>query len=281
MPELPEVETVCRGLAPLLRGERIVRIEVDNAALRWPVDLSLLQQKLPGAQIQEIARRGKYLLLCLERGTLLIHLGMTGRLYVVDSSQQRLPVKHEHIVVYLASGLLLCYADPRRFGAWVWGGEEPLHHPLLATLGPEPFAEGLNGRSLWQRAQGKRVAVKSWLMDNRVVVGVGNIYAAEALFRAGIHPLTPVTTLAEESCQLLLDHIRAVLAEAIEQGGSTVRNYRQVHGGEGFFQTRLQVYGRQGEGCYRCGTVIRALRIAGRSSCFCPQCQPLHQGAGG
>ncbi|MBF0096171.1 MAG: bifunctional DNA-formamidopyrimidine glycosylase/DNA-(apurinic or apyrimidinic site) lyase [Magnetococcales bacterium] len=271
MPELPEVETVCRGLAPLLMGAQIRQVVVRNAALRWPVAVALLQERLSGATVLGVGRRGKYILLQLSSGTVIIHLGMTGRLFVAESSAES--SKHEHLLLHFDRGDSLRYVDARRFGAWLWGGEEPLRHPLLATLGPEPLTEALQGETLWRQAQGKRVAVKVWLMDNRVVVGVGNIYAAEVLFRVGLHPLLPVASLTLEQCHRLVVVIREVLTEAIRQGGTTVRDYRHVDGTHGFFQTLLHVYGRQGEPCHQCGALIQALRLGGRSSCFCPVCQ--------
>jgi formamidopyrimidine-DNA glycosylase len=247
-------------------------VVVRNRALRWPVPVALLQERLPGATIQHVGRRGKYILLTLSSGTVIIHLGMTGHLCVAAGDAES--SKHEHLVLHFDSGDSLRYVDPRRFGAWLWGGDAPVQHPLLATLGPEPLTEALQGETLWQQAQGKRLAVKVWLMDNRVVVGVGNIYAAEVLFRVGLHPLQPVGLLTKEQCHRLVAAIREVLTEAILQGGTTVRDYRQVNGMQGFFQTRLHVYGRRGELCHRCGAAIQELRLGGRSSCYCPDCQP-------
>ncbi|MBF0460359.1 MAG: bifunctional DNA-formamidopyrimidine glycosylase/DNA-(apurinic or apyrimidinic site) lyase [Magnetococcales bacterium] len=271
MPELPEVETICRDLRPLVTGQRVTSLVVRCAALRWPVPVARLQQALPGATIQHVARRGKYILLHTEQGCLIVHLGMSGTVHLVSSDTA--PEKHDHVDLHFASGACLRYADPRRFGCLLWTDQPPSQHPLLVNLGPEPLTESFNARYLWQRAQGKKVAIKNFLMDSHHVVGIGNIYAAEALFHAALHPARPAGSLSEEMCQDLVDSIREILNRAIANGGTTVRDYRRANGTVGSFQQMLQVYGHQGEPCHRCGTPLIQVRLGGRASCCCPACQ--------
>ncbi|MEO5340164.1 MAG: bifunctional DNA-formamidopyrimidine glycosylase/DNA-(apurinic or apyrimidinic site) lyase [Magnetococcus sp. MYC-9] len=271
MPELPEVETICRGLRPLVVGQRLTQVVVRCAALRWPVPIAPLQQFLPGRRLQQLARRGKYLLFHVEQGCLIAHLGMSGRLHWLPASLP--PARHDHVDLLFEGGRLLRYTDPRRFGALLWSSGPPEQHPLLVSLGPEPLEEGFTGHYLWQRAQNRRVAIKNFVMDSRIVVGVGNIYAAEALFHAAIFPARPAGSLSREGCQRLVNSIRVVLESAIAKGGTTVRDFRHADGTHGLFQQELQVYGRQGEACPRCGNTLVTLQLGGRGSCCCPSCQ--------
>ena len=186
MPELPEVETICRGIRPLLIAQQIAQVVVRCAALRWPVPVEALQRALPAATVQQVVRRGKYLLLHLEQGCLIIHLGMSGRLYALPACPP--PGKHDHLDLLFTHGGCLRYTDPRRFGSLLWTTDPPEQHPLLANLGPEPLSESFTAPTLWQQARTRKMAVKPWLMDSRAVVGIGNIYAAEMLFRAALHP---------------------------------------------------------------------------------------------
>lgn len=271
MPELPEVETTRRGVAPHVTGRRIAAVHVYDARLRWPVPASL-PKIVSGRRIRAIDRRSKYLLFRLDpAGTLLVHLGMTGSLRVY--SRGRAPPRrlHDHVDIALDDGVLMRYHDPRRFGAMLWLAEDA--HPLLAELGPEPLDRSFTADYLYTRTRGRRASIKVTLMDNRVVVGVGNIYANESLFRAGIRPSTPAGRLSRARLSRLVDAVREVLAEAIAKGGSTLRDFVDAQGEPGLFQLSYRVYGREGEPCRRCGTPIRATRLGQRASYHCPRCQ--------
>ncbi len=277
MPELPEVETTRRGLALHLPGRRITGTRVHNAALRRPV-AGNLAERVDGWRIEDIERRGKYLSLELRQESgdepsryLLIHLGMTGSLRIDD--HDRALKKHDHIVILLDQDLKLVFNDPRRFGLFVVTDLEPRRHPLLSRLGPEPWDRSFNGAYLYRVARQRKVAVKPFVMDARVVVGVGNIYASEALFRCGIHPARIAARIAEARYELLVETVREVLSEAIEAGGTTLRDFRNAENQPGYFQQQLAVYGRTGSPCRRCGEVLRSRIIAQRNSFFCAGCQ--------
>lgn len=268
MPELPEVETLCRVLRPRLVGDAIEAAVVRQTQLRWPVAPELFQ--LSGEPIISLQRRAKYLLMQLASGWFIIHLGMSGRLQWLP---KQTPVnKHDHIDLLLASGNLLRFTDPRRFGAWLWCAD-PYQHRLLAHLGVEPLSPAFNGAYLGQAVCGQKMAIKPWLMKNSVVVGIGNIYASEALYRAAISPCCQARQLDQEAADRLAVNIQQLLQEAIIQGGSTLRDFRQVDGQPGYFSQKLQVYGRAGELCQRCDTPIVCLRQAQRSTFYCPTCQ--------
>lgn len=269
MPELPEVETIRRGLAPLIVGRAITGVVLRTPRLRWPLDRRL-RTLLPGRRVEALERRAKYLLLRCTDGTLLVHLGMSGRLCVCPADLA--PGRHDHADLVFDDGSCLRFTDPRRFGAILWcaAAEE---HPLLAGLGPEPLSAALTGDYLAERAAGRRVAVKSFIMDQRVVVGVGNIYASEALFRAGIDPARPAGRISGERYARLAGAIRAVLEEALAAGGTTLRDFRDGQGNPGYFAVQLQVYGRAGQPCPHCAAPIRCRRIGQRSSYYCPRCQ--------
>ncbi|HEY9547264.1 MAG TPA: bifunctional DNA-formamidopyrimidine glycosylase/DNA-(apurinic or apyrimidinic site) lyase [Solimonas sp.] len=271
MPELPEVETVRRGLEPHLRGRRIRQVAVRDARLRWPVPDDLAR-KAEGRRIESIARRGKYLIVTLDSDDRMIwHLGMSGRMFVLDAAHPL--VKHDHVDFVLDSGKLVRFHDPRRFGAVLWWPADEDAHPLLATMGPEPFDPAFNGDYLFRKSRGRVVAVKNFIMDGHIVVGAGNIYAAESLFRAGIRPTRRTGKLTRADCARLADRIREVLAEAVERGGTTLRDFFGADGASGYFQQELFVYGRGGEACRVCGGEIRALVLGARASCYCPRCQ--------
>ena len=270
MPELPEVETTRRGIAPHLERRRISALQVRERRLRWPVPEGL-EQSLPGQRILAVERRAKYLLLRLERGTLILHLGMSGSLRVLPSATPA--EKHDHLDLLLEDGHCLRLRDPRRFGAVLWCAGEPREHPLLRELGPEPLGPGLTGEHLYRSARGRRVAVKNLIMDSRVVVGVGNIYASEALFQARIHPQRPCNRIALARYQQLAEAIRQILRQAIAQGGTTLRDFSRADGSPGWFALSLKVYGKAGEPCPACAEPIRQRRIGQRSSFFCPRCQ--------
>jgi formamidopyrimidine-DNA glycosylase len=270
MPELPEVETTRRGVEPHVLGRRVTAVRVHDRRLRWPVPAALARE-LPGRRIERVERRAKYLLFHAGDRSLLIHLGMSGRLRVLPDTQR--PQAHDHLDILLDGGQLLRLHDPRRFGCALWLAGDPLQHRLLKPLGPEPFSEAFSGDYLFARARGRRVPVKNFLMDGRIVVGVGNIYASEALFRAGIHPLRAAGRVTRARYAALAAAVRAVLADAIRQGGTTLRDYVGVDGGTGYFQLQLSVYDRAGQPCPRCGAAIRQRVIGQRSSYYCARCQ--------
>lgn len=270
MPELPEVETTRRGIEPHLRGQRIESIIVRQPQLRWPVPEAL--RELQGQCVEAVERRAKYLLLHAAPGSAIVHLGMSGSLRLAQINEA--PRKHDHIELHLASGLALRYHDPRRFGCWLWCEEDPLGHPLLAGLGPEPLEEGFDGRHLFRLSRRRRLAVKPFLMSNAVVVGVGNIYASEALFRAGIRPGRAAGRLTRRDCDRLAAAVIEVLDAAIGMGGTTLRDFLHSRGEPGYFAQSLDVYGREGKPCRRCGTGIRQKMLGQRASCYCPKCQP-------
>lgn len=270
MPELPEVETTRRGIAPRITGRTVRQVIVRNARLRWPVP-ARLKSLLPGNRITEVSRRGKYLLLHTPAGALLLHLGMSGslRLVAADTPAE----KHDHVDIVFSDGQALRLRDPRRFGAVLWAGAAPLEHKLLKALGPEPLAEEFTADQLYARARRRRCSVKEFIMDSRTVVGVGNIYASEALFLAGIRPTLAAGRLSRASCAQLVAAIQQVLARAIHSGGTTLRDFTNGEGKPGYFQQQLNVYGRAGEPCRRCQTAIKQLRQGQRSSFYCPRCQ--------
>ncbi|OMG65046.1 DNA-formamidopyrimidine glycosylase [Stutzerimonas balearica] len=269
MPELPEVETTRRGIAPHLLGQTIERVVVRDRRLRWPISEDL-DVRLSGQRIEAVERRAKYLLIRVQSGTLIAHLGMSGSLRLVPAE---LPAaKHEHVDILLGSGQALRYTDPRRFGALLWS-ELPLEHPLLASLGPEPLDEGFDGRRLYELSRGRSMAVKPFIMDNAVVVGVGNIYASEALFAAGIDPRRPAGGISRARYERLAAEIRRILAMAIERGGTTLRDFVGGDGKPGYFQQELFVYGRGGAFCKQCGSTLREVRLGQRASVYCGRCQ--------
>ncbi len=270
MPELPEVETTRRGIEPHIVGTRIEQLVIRQHQLRWPVPRKL-GSYLRNTRITAVLRRAKYLLVTTEAGTLIIHLGMSGSLRMVDGAAA--PGPHDHIDLVTSTGKRLRYKDPRRFGAWLWTRAEPARHQLLKDLGPEPLGDAFDGRYLFCRSRGRRLAVKSMLMDSRIVAGVGNIYANEALFRAGIHPARSAGRISEQRYQALAQAVREVLIHAIRQGGTTLRDFVSSEGEPGYFQQALQVYAQTGRPCPSCATPIRAIRTGQRSTFYCPRCQ--------
>ena len=273
MPELPEVETTRHGLAPLLEGETVTGVVVRQPRLRWPVpgDLAACLQ---GQTITAVGRRAKYLLVTTPVGTLILHLGMSGSLRVLPGGgTQQPPGAHDHVDILLGNGACLRYTDPRRFGSLHWTAEPPEHHWLLARLGPEPFSPGFSGDTLYRQSRGRRASIKAFIMESRVVVGVGNIYASESLFRAGIHPARAAGRVGRDRYRRLAEAVREVLGEAIAAGGTTLRDFTASDGRPGYFAQTLNVYGRTGELCPRCGGPIRQQRIAQRSTWYCPGCQ--------
>lgn len=269
MPELPEVETTLRGIAPALKGQRIDALVVRNPSLRWPIPAAV--QQAVGQTVSALQRRAKYILVNLDGGGLLCHLGMSGSLRICEAGTP--PRKHDHFDIVLASDVCIRYHDPRRFGALLWWDEPALQHPLLRDLGPEPLEDDFNGQHLWRRSRGLSVAVKNFIMNGKVVVGVGNIYASEALFMAGIHPSRAAGRVSAARFDALAQAIRDVLGRAIRQGGTTLRDYTSSSGEPGYFAQELLVYEREGKGCFQCGNPIRRKVIGQRSSYYCPRCQ--------
>ncbi len=270
MPELPEVETTRRGIAPLVVGRTIAAAVLRTPKLRWPIPAELAAV-LAGQNILAVERRAKYLLLRCSAGCILLHLGMSGHLRVV--SAQLPPGRHDHVDLVFTDGSCLRFNDPRKFGAFLWLPAEPFEHPLLAGLGPEPFAAEMNGAYLHRCSRGRRLAVKPFMMDQRVVVGVGNIYASEALFRAGIHPRCQAGRISLTRYQKLALVICEVLQQAIAAGGTTIRDFQNASGKPGYFDIQLQVYGREGQPCPVCGQSIKHLKLGQRSTYFCSRCQ--------
>jgi len=274
MPELPEVETTRRGIAPYLIGRRIAGVTLRRADLRWPIP-SEITEVLPGQRIEEVERRAKYLLLHTQPGAALLHLGMSGVLRVLPPD---IPAGlHDHVDLQLEPlqgerARVLRFTDPRRFGCLLWQPAGSTHE-LLAGLGPEPLTDAFDGDLLWQRSRGRKAAVKLFLMDNAIVVGVGNIYASEALFAAGIDPRRAAGTVSRARYQRLAGEVKRILAWAIERGGTTLRDFLNPDGAPGYFFRELFVYGREGEPCRVCGTAIRQQTIGQRSTFWCPHCQ--------
>jgi formamidopyrimidine-DNA glycosylase len=270
MPELPEVETTRRGIAPWLEGRRIHRLVVRERKLRWRVPRKA-EQQLRGTLVTEVGRRGKYLLLRTPKGTALLHLGMSGSLRVTANRAR--PGKHDHFDLVLEGGRHIRFSDPRRFGSLLWTEQDPAQHPLLAALGPEPLGPGFSGAYLWRRGRGRRVAIKQFLMNAGIVVGVGNIYASEALFRAGILPRRAAGRISRADMSRLADAVREVLEEAVRLGGTTLRDFYRGSGEPGYFAQQLRVYDRARLPCRSCGAPIRKITQGQRSTFFCPRCQ--------
>jgi formamidopyrimidine-DNA glycosylase len=270
MPELPEVETTLRGIAPHLLGETVQKIIIRQPKLRWPIP-DELPMLLQGKTIRALQRRAKYLLLNFDHGTLILHLGMSGNLRILSSDVP--PEKHDHFDLILESGKLLRLRDPRRFGAVLWHVGELATHPLLAKLGPEPLLDDFDGDALYRVTRSRSAAIKLVIMDNQVVVGVGNIYANESLFRAGIKPQASAKSLSKIRCARLVAEIRDTLRESIELGGSSLRDYVDSDGKQGYFQQNYWVYGRTGLPCRRCGKAIQLIRQGQRASFYCAHCQ--------
>ena len=270
MPELPEVETVRRGVEPQVVGRRIAAVRVHDRRLRWPVPEGF-EDFLIGKRIEAVTRRGKYLIFDLGGDRIIVHLGMSGRLNLLRGN----PVlrKHDHVDIELSGGLRLRFHDPRRFGAVLpWPAEEA-GHALLDELGPEPLSAEFTGDHLFHRSRGRSAPLKNFIMDGQVVVGAGNIYAAESLFRAGLRPTRAAGRVTRAEYTRLAQAIRAVLSEAISQGGTTLRDFVGASGEAGYFQQQLFVYGREGAACRVCNSTIKNIRLGHRASCYCPGCQ--------
>ncbi len=274
MPELPEVEVTRRALLPAVEGQRVISVDVREFRLRWPVPRDLSQQ-LSGRRVRRLLRRGKYLLWEFDHGTLISHLGMSGAWRVWPGDSAPPPRLHDHVDIVLTGGLLRL-TDPRRFGALLWHPDAagPLEqHPLLASLGIEPFDPRFGGAVLYAGTRRRAVSIKQALLAGHIVVGVGNIYASEALFRAGINPKLPARRLGPARCERLAAAVQEVLTEAIRVGGSTLRDFVSAAGDEGYFMLDAMVYEREGAPCRRCATPIRRIVQGHRSTYYCPTCQ--------
>ena len=269
MPELPEVETTLRGVEPALLGQVIEEVRVRNPALRWPIPKEV--GNAAGQRVERLTRRAKYMLFECGGGGLLCHLGMSGSLRICEDGDP--PRKHDHFDLVMATGQVVRFHDPRRFGALMWWDAPWSAHPLLADLGPEPLSEDFGGDYLWQRSRGLRVAVKNFIMNGKVVVGVGNIYASEALFMAGIHPTRPAGRISAARYRTLATAIKDVLARSIRRGGTTLRDFLSSSGEPGYFAQELLVYDREGEACFQCQKPVRRKVIGQRSSFYCIHCQ--------
>lgn len=271
MPELPEVETTLRGIQPFIEKQTIQQFTIRQSRLRWPIPKANLH-KLIGHTVNQITRRGKYLLLTTDLGTVILHLGMSGRLRILDA-----PItanKHDHVDIAFNNGCILRFTDPRRFGALLWTNEtNPLAHPLLKDLGVEPLTRDFTSHFLQQQLHNKSLAIKSALMDQHIVVGVGNIYITEALFAAGIHPTISAKTLSIAQLKRLVAAIKTILRRAIKKGGTTLKDFSNSQGKPGYFSQALQVYGRAGLPCLRCQSPLQFIRIGQRSTVYCSNCQ--------
>lgn len=274
MPELPEVETTLRGIAPHIDGKTVAAATVRQPKLRLPVTPGLAEI-LNGQTVQNCTRRAKYLLIHFPAGVLLIHLGMSGslRIFTASGTQANEAGKHDHVDIVFTDGTLLRYHDPRRFGMVLWFAGAAEHHPLLAALGPEPLGDTFSAAYLYRKLHTQKRAVKLALMDNAVVVGVGNIYANESLFKAGISPKRPACKVSRKECEKLAETIRAVLQRAIAAGGSTLRDFVDSEGKSGYFQQEYAVYGRHNQPCHQCGSLILKETLGQRGTFYRGNCQ--------
>jgi formamidopyrimidine-DNA glycosylase len=269
MPELPEVETSRRGIAPWVENQEVSEVIIRERRLRWPVPIDIDQQ-LPGQQIRAVRRRAKYLLFDTPIGSAMLHLGMSGSVRIIDVDEPA--AKHDHVDIRFSSGKALRFRDPRRFGSLLWT-TNPAEHALLRDLGPEPLADTFNGDYLWNQARGRRVTIKQFIMNAGVVVGVGNIYASESLFLAGIHPKRAAGRVSAGRMSKLAEAIKSILARAIDAGGTTLRDFYGGDGEPGYFSQQLDTYGREGLPCSTCKNPIRAIVLGQRSTFYCPRCQ--------
>lgn len=270
MPELPEVETIRRGIKPLLAGKRVRRTVLRSTRLRWTVSVADLAA-LVGQEVMDVERRAKYLILRFSSDWLILHMGMTGTLRYCPAGCS--PSKHDHFDLVFEDGSLLRFRDPRKFGGIIYSSENPYATSFFSGLGPEPFSEQVDGNYLYHRARGKKIPVKNFIMDQKIIAGVGNIYANEALFLSSIRPSRPAGRVGKKSYVVLARNIRCVLLKAIEAGGTSIRDFFDGEGSPGYFAVQLNVYGRGGCPCPKCGERIMAARIGQRSTFFCRHCQ--------
>jgi len=269
MPELPEVETTRRGIQPYIEQQRVTKVVVRQPQLRWPIPDAIhdIEQQI----IDSVTRRGKYILLESSKGTAILHLGMSGSLRVLDDGSAA--EKHDHVDIVMDNGKLIRLRDPRRFGALLWTIKNPLKHKLIRSLGPEPLSESFNADYLHAASRGRKLSIKQFIMNGHIVVGVGNIYACESLFMAGISPKRAAGNVSKGRYQTLVNAIKEVLKKAIEQGGTSLKDFTQVEGNPGYFQQQLFAYGRAGEPCLQCDSSIKQIKQGQRSTFYCSQCQ--------
>ncbi|MBL1320997.1 MAG: bifunctional DNA-formamidopyrimidine glycosylase/DNA-(apurinic or apyrimidinic site) lyase [Methylophaga sp.] len=272
MPELPEVETTRQGISPYIEKATITAVTIRNFSLRWPIQDNLAKI-LTHQTVHAIKRRAKYLLFQCDSGTLIIHLGMSGKLRILESNSAPKAEKHDHFEIQFDNGQLLRYNDPRRFGAILWTSEPIEQHKLLAHLGPEPLTEGFDPDYLLTQTHDRRCSIKTLIMNGKIVVGVGNIYASESLFMAKIHPKTRANKITQKQCVLLVEAIKTILEKAIKAGGTTLKDFRKSDGNPGYFAQQLNVYGRKDENCTQCDGTIQHYKELQRATFFCPSCQ--------
>ena len=270
MPELPEVETTRRGIAPHIENNTITNIIVRNRSLRWPIPTGL-KTKLKGQTIHSVVRRAKYLLINTDAGTLILHLGMSGSLRILPLDET--VDKHDHFEIQFKDGSCLRLRDPRRFGAVLWTKNDPAGHNLLASLGPEPLDKTFNAELLFEKSRKRKTTIKQFIMDAKIVVGVGNIYASESLFLAGINPKKQAGKITRAQCKELTDAIKKILKDAIKQGGTTLKDFKSSDGKPGYFQQKLKVYDRKDEPCIKCKKPIKQITLGQRSTFYCSHCQ--------
>jgi len=270
MPELPEVETTRLGILPHIRKQKVTQVIIRNRRLRWPIPYNL-NRELPEHVVDNVQRRAKYLLFHTDAGTMIVHLGMSGSLSIVSSNKPA--SKHDHMDIYFGNRKILRLTDPRRFGSVLWTKQPPERHKLLRGLGPEPLSDNFNADYLYQLSRGRRVAVKNFIMNSHIVVGIGNIYASEALYLGGINPKRAAKNISLQRYKHLVTAIRTVLNAALESGGSTLRDFSTPDGKPGYFQHHFKVYGKTGLACEKCKHLIRQITLGQRSTFYCPHCQ--------
>ncbi|NOY66548.1 MAG: bifunctional DNA-formamidopyrimidine glycosylase/DNA-(apurinic or apyrimidinic site) lyase [Gammaproteobacteria bacterium] len=270
MPELPEVETMRRGIEPHILNETIITIIVRERRLRWPVSKQFDAQA-PGSKVQQVQRRSKYLLVYTSKGCIILHLGMSGSLRILDVNTPA--EKHDHVDIVFSNNKIIRFRDPRRFGSVFWTRADPLKHKLLIKLGPEPLDEIFCPELLFKKSRGRKQNIKTFIMNSQIVVGVGNIYACESLFLAGIHPTTAAGKISKKRLEILVETIKDVLNKAIKKGGTTLKDFTQADGNPGYFAQSLNVYGRESEPCNVCKKPVKKITQCQRSTFYCPACQ--------
>lgn len=272
MPELPEVETTCQGISLHIKNKKITNVIINTWKLRWPITKNL-KNKLNNQTIQKITRRGKYIVLSLNKGSLIIHLGMSGKLTIISKENYSPPNKHDHFELSFSNNKILRYCDPRKFGTIQYTSKEFLKHKLLKNLGVEPLSTKFNGKFLHNNAQNKKCNIKQFIMNAKIVVGIGNIYANEILFLAKINPLIPAFKISLTQFNNISKATKIILKKAIKMGGTTLKDFYSVDNKPGYFSQTLSVYGRKDQNCIKCKTLLKEVKINNRSTIYCPNCQ--------